>query len=79
MANVEEYQKLLDSPTKLEKTQGNTWNEKMSVFCYNPRHLKECCHWNSKNPNNKLKDKKKGLVNEISPQIARGMGDNHSK
>jgi len=27
------------------------------------------------NPNNKLKDKKEVLVNEVSPQIARGLGD----
>jgi len=26
-----------------------------------------------------LKDKKEVLVNEVSPQIARGMGDNHNK
>jgi hypothetical protein len=68
MTDVKEYQKLLDSSTKLEKTQGNTWNEKMCGFCYKPRHLKKCCHWNSKNPNNKLKDKKEVLVNEISPK-----------
>ncbi len=70
---------MLDSPTKLEKTQGNTRNEKMCSFYYKPMYLKECGHWNSMNPNKNLKDKKEVLVNDVCPQIARGMGDNHNK
>jgi hypothetical protein len=37
----------------------------MCGFYHKPRHLKECCHWNLENLNNKLKDKKKVSVNEL--------------
>jgi hypothetical protein len=38
----------------------------MCGSCHKPTHLKEHCHWNPKNPNNKLKDKKRVLMNEVS-------------
>jgi hypothetical protein len=51
----------------------------MCGFYHKPRHLKEHCPWNLNNPNNKLKDKKRVLVNEVSPKIGRRMGGNHEK
>jgi hypothetical protein len=79
MANVKEYQKLLEPLKILEKAPDNTQIEKMYNFCHKLGHIIECCHWNPKNPNNKLKDKKKVLVNEVSPQAGRGMNGNHGK
>jgi hypothetical protein len=51
----------------------------MYGFCHKPRHLKEHCHWNPNNLNNKLKDKKKVSMNEISPQAWRRTSGNHLK
>jgi len=67
MVDAEEYQKLLKALQKPKKALDNTRIEKMCSFYHKPWHLKECCHWNVKNPNNKLKDKKEILVNKISP------------
>lgn len=73
---VEEYWNLLHSPTKPEKPQGNTleWKD-VWIFVTNQCIWKNVCPWNSMNPNKKLKDKKEVLVNEVSPQIAKGLGD----
>ncbi len=79
MANVEEYQKLLKPPKKLEKTLDNIRIEKMYNFCHKLGHIIECYHWNLENPNKKLKDKKEVLVNEVSPQARRGTNGNHEK
>jgi hypothetical protein len=70
---------LLKPPKKLEKTLDNIWIEKMCGFYHKPRHLKERWHWNPENPNKKLKDKKKVLVNEISPHAGKRMSGNHKK
>jgi hypothetical protein len=59
IANAEEYPKLLKPPKKPNKTPNNTQIEKMCNFYHKPGHMKERCHWNPKNLNNKLKDKKK--------------------
>jgi hypothetical protein len=67
MENDEGYRKLLEPPKKLEKTPDNTRINKMCGFCHKPRHLKKCCHWNLENSNNRLKDKKKVSMNEVSP------------
>jgi hypothetical protein len=66
IANVEEYQKLLEPSKKLEKALDNTQIEKTCSFYHKLGHLKERCHWNPKKPNNKLKDKNKVSMNEIS-------------
>jgi hypothetical protein len=66
MVDAKEYQKLLKPSKKLEKTLDNIQIEKMCDFCHNPGHLKKHCHWNPKNPNNRLKDKKEVSVNKIS-------------
>ncbi len=58
MANAKEYKKLLQLPKIPKKTPSNTWNERMCSFYHKLGHLKEHCHWNPNNPNNKLKDKK---------------------
>jgi hypothetical protein len=58
MANAKECWKLLEPPKKLEKALDNIHIKNMCGFYHKPRHLKEHCHWNPKNPNNKLKDKK---------------------
>jgi hypothetical protein len=79
MADVEGYLKLLKPPTKLEKTSDNAQNERMCCFCHKLGHLKECCIWNLKNPNNKLKDKKEVLVNEVSTHTRKGTSGNHGK
>ncbi len=57
MVDVKEYKKLLEPWKKLEKTQDKIEIKKMCGFCHKSRHLKEQCHWNPKNPNNKLKKK----------------------
>jgi hypothetical protein len=51
--------KLLEPLNKTKRIPNNTWIEKMCDYYHKPRHLKEHCHWNPKNPNNKWKDKKK--------------------
>jgi len=79
MANTKEYQKLLEPPNKPKKTTYNPRNEKMHGLCHKPKHLKKQCHWNPKNPNNKLKEKKRVSVNEIFPHTGRRMSDNHKK
>ncbi len=77
MADAKEDQKLLKPPKNPKKTPNNPRNERMCGFCHKPMHLKEHCHWNPKNPNNKLKDKKRILVNEVSPKTRGRMGGNH--
>ncbi len=67
MADIEEYRKLLKPPTKLEKTPNDFQNERMYCFCHKLGHLKECCHWNPNNPNNKLKDKNKFQLMKFLP------------
>jgi hypothetical protein len=79
MENVEEYLKLLEPMKKLEKTPNNTLIENICNFWHKPRHLEECCHWNPKNPHNKLKGKKEVLINKVSPQARKGMNRNHEK
>jgi hypothetical protein len=51
----------------------------MCNFYHKLGHLQECCHWNPKNPNNKLKDKKNVLVSEVSPHAGKGTSENHEK
>ncbi len=79
MADGEEYRKLLEPPKKLKKALDNIWIENMCDFYHKLGHLKERCHWNPENPKNKLKDKKKVLVNEVSSQAGKGMSGNHEK
>jgi len=71
--------KLLKSLKKPKKAPKNTMIEKMCDFYHKPWHLKECCHWNPKNPNNKLKDIKEVLVNKVSPQARKWTSGNHRK
>jgi hypothetical protein len=68
---------LLELLKKLEKTPDYIRIEKMCNFCHKLGHIKKCCHWNPENPNNKLADKKKVLVNKISLQARRGTNGNH--
>jgi hypothetical protein len=79
MVNAEEYQKLLEPLKKPKKALDNMQTERMCEFYHKPRHLKEHCHWNLENPNNKLKDKKKVLMNEIFFWARRGTSGNHIK
>jgi hypothetical protein len=43
-------------------------------YCHKFGHLKDHCHWNLENPNNKLKEKKEVLVLEVCTQSSRGIG-----
>ncbi len=67
MINVEEYKNLLKALKILQKTLNNTKIEKVYGFHHKPGHLKEHYHWNPVNLNNKLNDKKKVSMNEVSP------------
>ncbi len=64
---------------KLKKTPDNTRIENICNFGHKLGHLEECCHWNPKNPHNKLKGKKEVLINKVSPQANKGMNRNHEK
>jgi hypothetical protein len=70
--------KIVKTTKKLKKTPDNTWTKRMCSFYHKPGHLKKC-YWNLENPNNKLKEEKKVLVNEVSPQVGRRTGGNHGK
>ncbi len=79
MVDGEEYQKLLEPSKKLKKALDNIQIEKMCGFYHKPGHLKELCHWNLENLNNKLKDKKEVLVNIVCSHVGKGMNGNHEK
>jgi hypothetical protein len=79
MVDAEDYQKLLKPLKKPKKAPNNTHIKKMCDFYHKPRHLKECCHWNPKNLDKKLKNKKKVLVNEVSLHAGKGTSENHRK
>jgi hypothetical protein len=51
----------------------------MCDFCHKPGHLKDHYHWNPKNPNKKIKDKKKVSMNKFYLHVRRGMNGNHEK
>jgi hypothetical protein len=57
MVDVEKYQNLLEPPKKPKKTPDDARIKEMYNFYHKLGHLKGC-HWNPKNPNNKLKEKK---------------------
>jgi hypothetical protein len=68
MGDANEYWKLLEPPTKKEKASDERGTYVICGQCNKPRHSKERCHWNLDNPNNKLKDKQKIIVNGILAQ-----------
>jgi hypothetical protein len=70
MGDTNEYQKLLEPPIKQEKANKGRGIDVICDQCNKSRHSKECCHWNLNNPNNKLKDKKKVVVNGVSTQLS---------
>jgi hypothetical protein len=69
MGDANEHQKLLEPPTKQEKVSEGRIIDVIYGQCYKSRHSKECCHWNLDNSNNKLKDKKKVVVNGVLAQL----------
>jgi hypothetical protein len=79
MANAKEYQKLLKLPKKPKNALNNIRIKKMCSLCHKSRHLKEQCHWNPKNLNNKSKDKKEVSMTKISYQAGRSTNGNHKK
>jgi hypothetical protein len=68
MGDTNEYQILLEPPTKREKANEGRRIDVIYNRCNKPRHSKECCHQNTNNPNNKLKDKNEVIVNGILAQ-----------
>jgi len=72
MVDANEYQKLLEPPTKHEKVSKGRWTDVICDQCNKLEHFKECCHWNLDNQNNKLKNKKEVAVNGISTQTNGG-------
>jgi hypothetical protein len=57
MGNPTLYQKLIEPPNSNISNDGKCTNLVCSQ-CKKQGHNKECCHWNSKNPNNQLSKKK---------------------
>jgi hypothetical protein len=70
MGDANEYQKLLEPPTKQENTSEGRITYMIYNQCNKLGHSKECCHWNLENLNKKLKDKKEVLVNGILTQFS---------
>jgi hypothetical protein len=66
MSDTNEYEKLLEPPSTLEKIANSKNNELIWGQCKKLGHTKECYHWNPKNSNNLLKEKKEVQVNDIS-------------
>lgn len=68
MANGRGILKFVRFTYKTRKTtrQYSEWKD-VRFFVTNQCIWKNVCHWNSMNPNNKLKDTKEVLVNEVSP------------
>jgi hypothetical protein len=79
MVDAKEYQNLLELPKKPKKALDNIQIKRMCGFYHKPRHLKERYHWNPKNFDNKLKDKKEVSVNKVSLQVGKSMNGNHEK
>jgi hypothetical protein len=52
--------------------------EKTCGYFHKISHLKDHCHWNLQNPNNKLKEKEV-LVKKMSTQSNRGIESQYSK
>jgi hypothetical protein len=48
-------------------------NEIICGHCKELDHINEKCHWNFNTPNNKLKEKKSIVVNEIFAQCNKGI------
>ncbi len=71
MGDPTKYQKLLEPPELNMNNDGKHTNLVCSQ-CKKQGHSKEHCHWNSKNPNNQLNEKKKVLVNEVGAQTSKG-------
>jgi hypothetical protein len=72
MGNANEYQKLLEPPTKQEKASEGRQMYVIYDECNKQRHSKEHCHWNQDNLNNKLKDTNEVTINGILAQINGG-------
>jgi hypothetical protein len=62
LGDVKEYQNLLEPSEKLKKSNDMSQIEKNCGYCHKIGRLKDHCHWNLENPNNKLKEKKEVLV-----------------
>jgi len=58
MSIVNDYWKLLELVTKLEKSIESKRANAICSQCHKPKHTKERCHPNHDNPNKKLKEKK---------------------
>jgi hypothetical protein len=56
MGDANEYRKLLEPPPKLKKIIDSKKSELGCGYCKKLGHTKERCHWNPKNPNNRLKE-----------------------
>jgi hypothetical protein len=66
MGDVNEYKRILEPPIKLKKTNDGKQIDMICGQCNKLGHLQQRCQWNLENLNNKLKDKKMFLMNEIS-------------
>ncbi len=66
MGDTNEYQKLLEPPTKQEKV--NARRKTYVIYGQHniQRHFQEHCHWNLNNLNTKLKDKMEVAMNGVS-------------
>ncbi len=69
MGNANEYQKLLEPPSKQEKASEGRIIDVIYGQCNESKHSKEHCHQNPNNLNNKLKDTKEVVVNGVSTQF----------
>jgi hypothetical protein len=69
MGDANEYQKLMEPPTKQENASKGRKTHVIYGECNKLGHSKEHCHWNPNNPNNKLKYKKEVAMNGILAQL----------
>jgi hypothetical protein len=57
MGDVNDYKKMLEPPQGSKSANDTICVELIFGRCKKSKHIKEECHWSSKNPHNKLKEK----------------------
>jgi hypothetical protein len=63
----------------LEKSNDISQIEKTCGYCREIGQLKDHCHWNLENPDNKLEEMKEVLVKEVCTQSSKGIGSYKGK